>query len=297
MGAQIGIGDALTLVNRAAPDPAVRAEALRARETAASAMPPSPNRLWLIAQRDLANLMTDRERALGVYRAAVVHAGAESERDVRRDLHEGVAWSLAALGTTRGDPALLRQAAEAGDLVLADTPRGSAVEARRWVLANLISGSLWKDYASKVQGSDRAAALEHALARYAAAAQVATREPPTTSLWALTQSVWANALLLRAESGTGVEDLERAVAMLRGYLPMKTAPADGEAWTGAQLRIAAALERIAERGPAATRPARLAEARAAYAEVLGREGITDEHRTQAQTAASRLGAASPGGSP
>jgi len=297
MGAQIGIAQALTLVSRNAPDPAVRAEAGRAREAAASAMPPSPNRLWLVAQRELGDWMTDRERALGVYRAAVVHAGAESEQDVRRELNGRIALSLQALGIERGGPALLRESAEAHDLMAADTPRGGPVEARNWVQVTLMAGIHWMEYAKRAQGADRAAAVERALARYAAASQVATREPPFTVLWVAMQGLWADALLMRAEAGTGVGDLERAVAMLRGYLLMKTMPSDGEAWTGAQLKIATALERIAERGPAATRPARLAEARAAYAEVLGREGVTDDHRNQAQTAATRLSAATPGGAP
>jgi hypothetical protein len=117
------------------------------------------------------------------------------------------------------------------------------------------------------QGPEGEATVEEALRVLAGAAQVHTFEAAPIDYIEVQDSLGL-ALLEKGRRGSGVADLQAASVAFRESLRGLSAEFDPEHWRESNEHLGDALALLARRSPEAERPARLAEARAAYTEAL-----------------------------
>ena len=131
----------------------------------------------------------------------------------------------------------------------------------RWADAQNVLG-LHQALLARRQGPEGEATVEEALRVLAGAAQVHTFEAAPIDYIQVQDSLGL-ALMEKGRRGTGAADLRAAAVAFRESLRGLSAEADPEHWRESNEHLGDALALLAERSPAAERPARLAAARAA----------------------------------
>ncbi|WP_162998019.1 hypothetical protein [Brevundimonas lutea] len=216
------------------------AEAISRVTQAAELISPSEEpRAWLIAQRDLGDMMRQHGRwsetaTINHYRQALESPATAEAPDIRGELNYWLAIQIYP-GTRAATLEQYREAADIITMAVADTPRGGSAESFFFFSANFMASMMKREYALRLHPAGATEAAE--AVRYAEAAADVFTDPDSAS-WAIGQSLLAEALAVQARAENSTELYDRSATVMRNVQARRPRGRDDTSWASRQKLLA-----------------------------------------------------------